>query len=121
MKILLLAITCVSISVTAQFVLKQGVSKLSGLASIRDIYTPDGLMQLVSNWQIILGFSLYGLGAVAWLAVLSKWDVSKAYPIVGLGFAMTLVVGFFVGESVTPLRVVGVLLIASGVSLVAST
>jgi len=64
---------------------------------------------------------LYGLGAVVWLGVLSKWEVSKAYPLVGLGFAMTAVVGMLLGEQVSLLRFAGVALICSGVVLIART
>ena len=67
---------------------------------------------------VLGGFLLYGLGAVVWLAVLSKWDVSKAYPLVGLGFVFTVGIGFLIGEQVTTPRVIGVLLICSGVFLV---
>lgn len=63
---------------------------------------------------VLLGFCLYGLGALVWLSVLSKWEVSKAYPLVGLGFALTLLVGWR-REQVSALRVGGVVLISCGV------
>lgn len=65
------------------------------------------------------GFMLYGLGAVVWLGVLSKWDVSKAYPLVGLGFMLTVIIGFMLGEQVTWIRFMGVVMISVGVWLVA--
>lgn len=67
---------------------------------------------------ILGGFLLYGLGAVVWLGVLSKWDVSKAYPLVGLGFALTVAIGWMMGEHVTLTRLIGVVLICSGIFLV---
>ena len=66
----------------------------------------------------MLGFSLYGLGAVVWLAVLSQWDVSKAYPLVGIGFVLTALFGWFLGEDVTILRLFGVALICAGIACV---
>ena len=71
-----------------------------------------------SNISILGGFTLYGLGAVAWLGVLSQWDVSKAYPLVGLGFVFTVAIGWLIGEQVTSLRAIGVALICTGVVLV---
>jgi multidrug transporter EmrE-like cation transporter len=71
------------------------------------------------NKYVLGGFLLYGMGAVICLGVLSKWDVSKAYPLVGLGFALTVVVGLIAGEHVSPLREGGVALICAGVFLVA--
>jgi len=61
---------------------------------------------------------LYGLGAVAWLGVLSQWDVSKAYPLVGIGFVFTVAIGWLIGEQVTLVRALGVTLICIGVILV---
>jgi hypothetical protein len=54
------------------------------------------------------------------LDVLS-WDVSKAYPLVGLGFALTVPLGMMAGENVTAARVAGVVLICTGVWMVART
>lgn len=113
-------LACISIamSVAAQFSLK------AGMAHVR-LQTPQGghgstwsaiLAHL--NAGVVLGFVLYGLGAIVWLAVLNKWDVSKAYPMIGMGFIATLAVGAMLGESVTLTRVAGVALIACGVLLV---
>jgi multidrug transporter EmrE-like cation transporter len=64
---------------------------------------------------------LYGLGALAWLRVLANWEVSKAYPFVGLGFAFTMGIGLIVGEHLTLLRLSGVALICAGVFLVSQS
>lgn len=44
--------------------------------------------------------------------------MSKAYPLVGLGFVFTVLVGYLLGEQVTLPRVIGVALICAGVFLV---
>ncbi|MEP6829195.1 MAG: EamA family transporter [Rhizomicrobium sp.] len=77
------------------------------------------IFSVLGNVKILTGFLLYGLGAIVWLAVLSKWDVSKAYPLVGLGFVLSLAVGFLIGEQITAIRVVGVAFICLGIMLVA--
>ena len=53
---------------------------------------------------------LYALrpGRSSVAGVLSQWDVSKAYPLVGLGFVFTVAIGWFIGEQVTSLRAIGV-------------
>ena len=76
------------------------------------------LRSFVTNKFLITGFMLYGLSAIVWLGVLAKWDVSKAYPLVGLGFLLSALVGLALGESVTVIRGLGVLMIISGVLLV---
>jgi drug/metabolite transporter (DMT)-like permease len=113
----ILALASIAISVTAQFLFKHGVRQTSSRSSGASLI--DTLTNLALNPWILLGFLLYGIGAVVWLSVLSRWDVSKAYPLVGLGFVLTLGIGAFLGESVTPLRGAGVLCICLGVGLVA--
>jgi len=81
-------------------------------------FTLRTVQVILTNGFIIGGFTLYGLSALMWLGVLARWDVSKAYPLVGLGFGLTVFIGIFLGEQVTLNRVVGVVLICTGVFLV---
>ncbi len=118
MKMFLVAFLSVMMSVAAQFSLKAGMSKTHLDSGLIEIYSIKGLYAAFTNLYILAGFMLYGLGAVVWLGVLSKWDVSKAYPLVGLGFLFTVFVGFLLGEQVTIFRVIGVVLISFGVFLV---
>jgi drug/metabolite transporter (DMT)-like permease len=118
MKTIIIAILSISLSVAAQFSLKAGMSSERVKALSTEIYSARTLFHVLMNKYVLGGFLLYGLGAVVWLEVLSKWDVSKAYPIVGLGFVLTVGIGFLVGEQVTVLRGIGVVLIGVGVFLV---
>ncbi len=117
MKAAVLAIVSISLSVAAQFALKQGVSTAGSVTA-----TSSGLLEalprMLTTPMVIGGLVLYGLSAVVWLAVLSQWEVSRAYPLVGLGFVLTAIVGYMVGEQVGAMRAAGVLLICLGVALV---
>ena len=119
MKVFLLALVSIVLSVTAQFALKAGMTDIKAAVPAGG---PTGGLQMLlpflTNKFLITGFVLYGLGAIVWLSVLAKWDVSKAYPLVGLGFMLSALVGFALGESVTVLRGLGVLLIIAGVLMV---
>lgn len=117
MKVFLLALTSILMSVAAQFSLKAGMTELKGPMPAGSLV--QSFLAFASNRFLILGFVLYGLGALVWLSVLARWDVSKAYPIVGLGFVLSAAVGFALGEPVTMLRLLGVLLIIAGVIVVA--
>ncbi|MBL7005100.1 MAG: hypothetical protein ISR69_13870 [Gammaproteobacteria bacterium] len=119
MNVFSLAVLSIVMSVFAQFLLKKGMMIGKSNQSFTDIYSLDGFYQIVTNIYIMAGFMLYGLGAVVWLGVLSKWDVSKAYPLVGLGFMLTVIIGFMLGEQVTWIRFMGVVMISVGVWLVA--
>ena len=111
MPIFLVALFSICLSVAAQFSLKTGMASVnaaaaSGVAAWQTVLT---------NSFVLFGFALYGLGALVWLQVLARWDVSKAYPLVGLGFVLTAVIGWGMGENVTMLRLAGVALIGIGV------
>ncbi len=114
-----LALVSVAMSVAAQFLLKAGMSQPSTQAALAGGMSPQGLWTVMTQPYVLGGFCLYGLGAVVWLSVLSAWDVSKAYPLVGVGFAFTALIGFLLGEQVTLARVAGVVLVCAGVALVA--
>lgn len=118
MKTLLIAMISIILSVAAQFALKAGMSDDGVRTAMTQPFSLRTLFDVLTDKYVVGGFLLYGLGAVFWLGVLSKWDVSKAYPLVGLGIMLTAVVGFLMGEHVTASRVVGVTLICAGVVLV---
>lgn len=120
---LVMALSSVMLSALAQMVfkwamtqsqVKEAVSLLSEGAALRTI-----LVVLLSP-GVLAGFALYGASAVIWLFVLSKLDLSVAYPFVGLGFIATMLAGVIIfHEPVGTLRVVGTLLVVAGVCLVA--
>jgi multidrug transporter EmrE-like cation transporter len=84
---------------------------------------PDAsLFQLFFLIQTWAGLILYGLSAVSWLWVLSRFQLSYAYPLLALSFP--IVVAFSVilfTESVSLLRWLGVIVIFIGVSLLSRT
>ena len=102
-----LAVVSVLLSVAAQFALKAGMKA----------HVASAWLALLQP-MVLLGLALYGASALVWLSVLARWDVSKAYPLVGFGFALTAVVGYFIGEELNASRWTGVALICLGVALV---
>jgi multidrug transporter EmrE-like cation transporter len=111
MSPMLLALVSILLSVAAQFALKAGMKAHADAAPWLALLQP----------MVLLGLGLYGAGAMVWLAVLAKWDVSKAYPLVGIGFALSVAAGHLLGEHVHVTRWVGVAFICLGVYLVSRT
>lgn len=112
---LVLILLSVSISAAAQICFKMGTTARPAGAS----HGAASLLMTVLTPGVMGGLVLYGLGTLVWLAVLSKVDVSQAYPFVGLGFVLTAVFGACLGEPVSLLRIVGIVVITVGISLVA--
>lgn len=110
----------VSLSAVAQIVLKTGMSSPS-VTHVMKLGTPfEMAMQIALNPWVVGGLGMYFFGALVWLFVLAKVDVSFAYPFVGLGFILTMIMGKFVmGDDITLSRMAGTLFVAAGVVLIA--
>ncbi|WPB57297.1 DMT family transporter [Xylophilus sp. GOD-11R] len=114
--IFFLALVSIFMSASAQIALKRGLSTERVIAALQhQNYGQFASFVLVSPW-VISGLALYVLSMVCWIAVLTKTQVSVAYPMVGLGFVFTAVAGFFLfGEGVTVQKILGISLIIAGV------
>jgi undecaprenyl phosphate-alpha-L-ara4N flippase subunit ArnE len=68
---------------------------------------------------IIIGFGLYGLGAIAMIIALRYGPLSVLHPMNSAGYILSLFLGAFVlHEHVTPLRILGVIVIAFGLIVI---
>jgi len=120
-KIFWLAMFSICLSVTAQFSFKAGMAGSTMGQKEGDLSILKVALATLSNSYILIGFLLYGIGALVWLRVLAQAEVSKAYPLVGIGFALTAVLGWLAGEQISTLRLLGVALICLGICLVSSS
>jgi multidrug transporter EmrE-like cation transporter len=115
-----LLLLSVLLSTTSQIALKVGM----GSAGVQRSIANGGVLEVAwattsSPW-VVGGLACFGLSAVTWLAVLSRLDVSHAYPCVALGFVLTVAAGhYLLGEPVNMTRVLGLAVILVGVALVA--
>jgi drug/metabolite transporter (DMT)-like permease len=119
MLTLALILATVTASACAQLALKLGMTSPAVTAAM-----PEGgkslLLAVATSPMVWTGLIIYGLSVAVWLWILSKVDLSLAYPFVGVSFIVVMVFGvFLLNESVTPLRMAGTLLIAVGCVLVA--
>jgi drug/metabolite transporter (DMT)-like permease len=113
--LILLSVIC---GVAGQTVIKIGVSQ-PGASEAAAGFLPLVTMILRSP-MVLLGLVLYGLGALAWIAVLARVDLSLAYPFLALNFFLVAVSSqFLLGEHVPMMRWLGILVICSGIILVA--
>jgi drug/metabolite transporter (DMT)-like permease len=120
--LLVLILVSVACSSVAQLLLKLGMVNAAYARALAAGDWTGMAAGALLNPFVVAGLALYFLGALVWLAVLAKADLSYAYPFVGLGFIASLALGSLVlHESITPARIAGTLLIALGTVLVAGT
>ncbi len=114
-----LILTGVALNAAAQLLLKIATRPLAhfsdfGMATLR--YSIVSLGTSVPFWA---GMLCYGTSVCVWLAALSKAPVSTAYPMLSLGYvAVAAVSVLWLGETLSPAKVLGIALICAGVVLV---
>ena len=101
------------LGVVGQFLMKFGVNKVGGFSEL-------GLAKFMAaaflSPFIILGLGFYAVSAVLWVIMLSKLDLSLAYPALSIGYVLVLLISaLFLGEQVSLARFGGVLLIMVGI------
>jgi multidrug transporter EmrE-like cation transporter len=115
---LALAFVCVLLVIAGQLLMKLAVLRSGGMP-VLEIGISGLVRKFITVPYILVGFALYGVSSILWLEVLSKLDFSVAFPLVSVTYVGTLLVGRFVfDEPVGISRVMGVLLICSGVFFV---
>lgn len=110
----------VTLSALAQIAMKFGMSQPGVQSALGQTDALRIAWSVGTSPGVVGGVSLYVLSVFFWLWVLSKVDVSQAYPFVSLGFLLTMVFAYLIlGESLNPAKVIGTLLVCGGVFLVA--
>jgi undecaprenyl phosphate-alpha-L-ara4N flippase subunit ArnF len=103
-------------TVYGQIVLKW---RLSGLK----IELPDGLMdkgiyliKLIFDPFIFSGFAAAFIASMFWMAAMTKFEITHAYPFMSLAPALVFLIGvLFLGEAFTAGKLVGLVLIIIGI------
>ncbi len=98
-----------------QIFLKHGMSQLGGAIEISAFLDSSQITRLATNKYIIIGFLNYGVASLFWLAVLSKLDVSRAYPFLSFGYVLTaLLATYYLNESMNAYRWLGISMMITG-------
>jgi multidrug transporter EmrE-like cation transporter len=109
----------VLLNAAAQLLLKAGSERISALSFSWSNIVPMGL-QVMTSPYIIIGLVFYAISVVVWIAVLSRVDVSIAYPMLSIGYVVNAIAAYYLfGEAISAVRIGGIFLILMGVYLVA--
>ena len=111
---LALILFTVTTNAAAQIMLKRGMSQLGGFN-----LAADGLIgtmfSVVFNLWVFLGLCTFVVSMASHLVVLSRVQLSFAYPFLSLAYVIVTAWAYFVfGEDVGALRIAGVALICFG-------
>ena len=113
-----LILLSVVINTAAQLFLKAGMMRIGHFEFTWANFMPIA-SKVALNPYIFLGMLSYMASIGVWLMVLSRVNVSYAYPMVSLGYILTCLAGyFFLHEPVTLIRVAGIFVIILGVIMI---
>lgn len=108
------------LTAAANLFLRGGVLRYGEFSIAPDRIKHD-LLQLCMEPLFVSGVILYGLAAIVWFSVISIEDLSTSYPIL-VGMVFILVAAgsiYFFNESFAWQKVLGMLLILGGISVIA--
>jgi len=107
-----------SVLALSQIMLKIGLNQVGsfGAKGIRELFA---LVTLVfTNFYVLSGTLLMAGSYFLWLAILSWFKLSLAFPLTAIGFVLVAVFSYFMlGEKLLPHNYLGILLIAFGIWL----
>jgi drug/metabolite transporter (DMT)-like permease len=121
-KTVFLALSAPAIGTVGQLLLKY-VMKGIGPLGLAELGSPARIIAaLLMNPLFLLAAGLYALGFLIWLIVLSKLDLSLAYPILALSyFLVPLLSWLLFGEQISLGRWLGIVIICVGVVVVGTS
>ena len=106
----------IAFSVVGQLFLKIGATKLAAITA-PNLF--ERILAIFLTPELILGLGCYGLGAIAYILLLTKVDLSMAAPAVSLVYVFSVLLGYFWFKEAIPItRAIGLGLIISGVVLI---
>lgn len=109
--IYLLALVSIVLGAVGQFLMKLGAVKLQPGGGATGL-----IRQVLTTPELITGLICFGSSFLLWIFVLRKLDLSTAYPLVSLSYIIvTLLAVFVLHEAWTLPKLMGLVLIISGV------
>lgn len=115
----ILLLVSVAFGATGQFLFKVGMQSYGQVSAVGAF---RHLTSIIITPQVFSGFVLFGLSSVLWLSVISKSQLSYAYPMVSMGYVLTLIMSrVFLNEQVGFYKIIGTILIISGVLFISKS
>jgi multidrug transporter EmrE-like cation transporter len=106
------------LNAAAQILMRTGMLKVGAVEIGASLI--KAAPRMTANIFLWLSLLCYAISIITWMVVLSKVEVSFAYPFLSIGYVISAVIGyFFMGESLTAIRIAGIVVICIGVILIA--
>ncbi len=110
----ILVVLSVTMTTLGQIFQKLGATRIKD-----EMSAGKSVVAAAANIHIFLGIGALGLGAFLWLMVLSRIELSLAYPMMSLGYVLvTIASKYFFKEKIPMHRYIGIATIILGIVLI---
>ncbi|BDV42471.1 membrane protein [Geotalea uraniireducens] len=119
LKTLIIMILAVSAGTVGDILLAKGMKELGDISAMNLRGIMNVALQALTTPKLIIGTAMLAIFFFLWLAVLSWEDLSVALPMQALNYVLVAFLSqWFLGETVTPMRWTGTILVCVGVMLI---
>ncbi len=120
LKNLLLIFLTVCLNTAGQFLMKAGINKVGKISIFNDFFS--SIFKVCTSVLVLGGFGFYIVSAGLWIIILSRAELSWAFPMVSLSYVITVLAApVILHETFSVQRLVGTFVICLGVFLVSKT
>ena len=106
----------ISLAIAGQLLMKQGMMMFGKFPVVQLL---PKLIPMFLQPYVFFGFVCFAVSSIFWLVVLSRIDISLAYPLVSIAYVVVAIFSYFVfKENVSLIRWLGIIVICVGVYLV---
>lgn len=114
---ILLILISIFLGAFGQILVKYGSANLEINFTLK--YLVPSILNIIKNLPVMMGIISYGVSFLIWIKVLSKTELSYAYPMVSLGYIIVMIFSYFVfKENISFIRILGMFFIIVGVVLI---
>jgi multidrug transporter EmrE-like cation transporter len=114
-----LIFTGVGLNAAAQLLLKVATRPLAAFSQFDFATLMASILVLAGSVPFWVGMFCYGASLCVWLAALARAPVSIAYPMLSIGYVIVAFAStMWLGETLSPAKILGIALICAGVALV---
>jgi drug/metabolite transporter (DMT)-like permease len=111
----------VAMEVAGQLLYKSGINRMPAFegSPFQVGLIAQFAAQALTNWRVLAGIGVYCAQAGVWWAVLSRADLSYAFPLTSMSYVLLLVASrAFLGEHISITRWMGATAVVFGVYLI---
>ncbi|SEF60792.1 EamA family transporter [Paenibacillus sp. UNC499MF] len=118
MSALWVILLSVGMGAVGQVLLKAGANRLGELSLAPATLIPD-IFRMIKTPEILIGLILFGTSFLLWVKVLTKVELSYAYPMMSLSYVIVFVMSFlWFQEAFTMQKLVGMAVIIIGIIII---